>query len=136
MGQRAHTRAVPATGWEAGVAMPLADPDQVRALAERYEPSLVFSSGEPVFPVLVESYLSHVSLAAWPPGAGQQPAPDLGVPAESSTGAHRRGTAIMDGEAPGVRLGGPNAAGAPLRRDGSGADAIGNSSYRIGFASP
>jgi hypothetical protein len=115
--------------------MPLADPDQVRSLAERYEPSLVFSTGEQVFPALIETYLSHVSPAAWPPGPGQQAAPDLGVPAESGAGSHRRGTAIMEGDAPGTRRGGPNEAGAPLRRDGSGFDAIGNSSYLVGFAS-
>jgi hypothetical protein len=110
--------------------MPVAKPDQVHALAQAYEPMLVFSSGERVFPVLVESHLSHVSSAAWAPGASQPAVRDLGVPAESNTGPNRRGTAIMDRIAPGTRLGGPNAAGAPLRRDGSGPDAIGSSAYR------
>lgn len=105
-------------------------PDAVRALAKRYEPVLVFSSGERIFPVQVESYLSHVSAAPWVPGR------DLGVEPELPGGPHRRGTAIMDGEPPGVLCGGRSASGAPLGRDGADADAIGNSAYRGRKASP
>jgi hypothetical protein len=116
--------------------MPAAKPEAVRQLAEQYEPVFVFSSGEHVFPALAESYLSHVSLAAWAPDPGQLPVRDLGVPPESSAGPNRRGTAIMDGGPPGTKRGGPSAAGAPLRRDGSGTDAIGHPSYRLNNASP
>ncbi|WP_405395413.1 hypothetical protein [Microbispora hainanensis] len=116
--------------------MPTAKPDQARALAEKYEPTLVFSGGERVFPALVESYLSHVSLAAWLPAVGEQPVRDIGVWAESTIGPNHRGTAVMDGPAPGTRRGGPDTAGAPLRRDGFGTDAIGHPAYRGSLASP
>jgi hypothetical protein len=116
--------------------MALATPELLRSLAERYQPLLVFSTGERVFPAQVESYLSHVSLAAWAPGAGQSAARDLGVASESGSGARSRGTAIIQGPPPGTRLGGPSTAGAPLRRDGHNADSIGSTAYKPRWAPP
>lgn len=114
--------------------MALATPQHLRELAERYEPLMVFSTGQRVFPAQVESYLSHVSAAAWPPPVGEPPVRDLGAPPEAPGQAQFRGTAIMDGPPPGRRLGGPTAAGAPLRLDGADADGIGDSAYRQGLA--
>jgi hypothetical protein len=114
--------------------MAIATPEVLRTLADRYAPLLVFSAGERVFPAQVESYLSHVSLAPSPPAAGTVARDDLGVPAETATGPHGRGTAILAGVPPGGRLGGPTAGGAPLARSGQDADAIGNSGYQPGRA--
>ncbi|MFD7406792.1 hypothetical protein ACFV7R_29865 [Streptomyces sp. NPDC059866] len=116
--------------------MTAASDEHVRLLARTYQPVLLFSSGERVFPALVESYLSHVSAAPWVPLPGQTAVRDLGVVPEVPGGPHRRGTAIMDGRPPGVLRGGRSASGAPLGRRGADADSIGNSAYRGPKASP
>jgi len=106
--------------------MPTATTDNLRKLSYRYQPVLAFSAGERVFPALVESYLSHVSLAAW------NQIGDAGVPGEPINGPNHRGTAIMNGAPPGMKLAGaPNSVGQPLRLDWYG---IGNSAYRPGNA--
>ena len=108
----------------------IATPEALRMLADRYVPLLIFSTGERVFPAQVESYLSHVSLAAWRPGGGAVGREDLGVPAETAGGPHGRGTAILDGPPPGARRAGPTAGGAPLPRSGQDPDAISSSAYQ------
>jgi len=106
--------------------MTTATTENLRELAKRYQPVLAFSAGERMFPALVESYLSHVSLATW------NQIGDAGVPGEPINGPNHRGTAIMNGAPPGTKLAGaPNSAGHPLPLDSSG---IGNPAYRPGSA--
>ncbi|MFD0008720.1 hypothetical protein ACFVJ4_41020 [Streptomyces sp. NPDC127178] len=105
--------------------MTKASPKELQRLAVAYEPTWVFSSGERVFPVQVESYLSHTSGAAWKPGER-----DSGVAAETTGGPHHRGTAIMDGAPPGTLLDGRSDSGAPL-----GSEEIGRRAYKGAKAS-
>jgi hypothetical protein len=112
-------------------------PRLLRDLAIRFQPSLYFSSGEKHFPILAESWLSHVSLAPW------EEIGERGVRAEGPGGVHHRGTAILEPKSPPAptgtfpfdkKGGAPNDSGVPIVLGSSGPDAIAEPAYRPGNA--
>jgi hypothetical protein len=88
--------------------------NQLRELADTYQPFVRFADAERFFPALAEAWLSHATSAPWP-GSRRSPS----APPETGADPFRRGTAVChaDAEVSDVTvLGGtPNADDEPLQ---------------------
>ncbi len=102
--------------------------DSLRELAAAYAPTLLFNTAETLFPILAESWLSHVTYAPWPGDPSSR-----GLAAAAGHNEHHRGTALVGWTRDGTELsvdrmgGAPNPEGRPLQltADPSDPDAIG-----------